>query len=124
MKKMILYSKDFTMCYSLLMYLKDIYKVSLTTDQAHLVELVSNYEYDLVLIDMEASEELEELCANLKNTNFSVPIAVIYVYNPHNEEFDDNIRKYVELVFYKPFDPKDVLKELSFLTGSYIERGV
>ena len=119
MKKIILYSADFTMSFSLLMYLKDRYNITVSTDQDDLLKIIKCTDFNLVLIDMEPSDRMEKLCEEIKVVNPHVPIVLIYVYKNQNKEFDIKIRKFADTIFYKPFDLNEVTKELSSLTGTF-----
>lgn len=115
MKKIILYSTDPAINLSLILYLKDKYFVTTTTDKNDLEKIINSSNYDAVLLDIEPSEQAERLCKNLKLFNRNVPIILIYVYREKKKEFDMSIRKYIDFVFYKPFDIKDMSSELSYI---------
>lgn len=115
MKKIILYSTDPAINLSLILYLKDKYFVTTTTDKNDLEKIINSSDYDAVLLDIEPSEQAERLCKNLKLFNRNVPIILIYVYREKKKEFEMSIRKYIDFVFYKPFDIKDMSRELSYI---------
>ncbi len=119
MKKIILYSSDFTMSFSLLMYLKDRYNITVSTDNDDLIKIVKCTKFDLVLLDMEPSDRTEKLCGDIKALDPGVPIVLIYVFKNQDKEFDIKIRKFADFIFYKPFDLNEVTKELSNLTGTF-----
>jgi DNA-binding NtrC family response regulator len=115
MKNIIFYSPDFSMCYSLLMYLQDRYKVTTTTDLNILKAVVNASTFDLVIMDAEPSEEVEVFCKGLKATA-DIPVILTYVYKRQIANSDSSIRQYVSSVFYKPFDLNEVTMKLSSLT--------
>lgn len=115
MKNIIFYSPDFSMCYSLLMYLQDRYKVTTTTDLAVLKSVVSTSEFDLVILDTEPSKEVELLCKDIKSTA-NTPVILTYVYKQQIDALDNSIRPYVASIFYKPFDLNEISMKLSSLT--------
>jgi DNA-binding response OmpR family regulator len=119
MKKILLYSSDFTMNFSLLMYLKDKYNVTVSMDDEDLSKITKCIGFDLILLDMEPSANMEKLCEEIKAVDPHVPIVLIYVYKNQNKEFDINIRKFSDIIFYKPFDLNELTKELSVLTGTF-----
>jgi DNA-binding NtrC family response regulator len=119
MKKIILYSSDFTMSFSLLMYLKDRYNITVSMDNEDLIKIIKCTKFDLVLLDMEPSDKMEKLCEEIKTASPHVPIVLVYVYKNQNKDFDLKIRKYADFIFYKPFDLNEVTKELSILTGTF-----
>ncbi len=116
MKNLILYSTDFSMCLSLLMYLQNSYQITTTTDLDVLQELVKNPGFDLLIMDAEPTKNIESFCKNLKLVNPSIQLFLSYVYRDNSKEFDVNIRKYAKTIFYKPFDLPEITKQLSFLT--------
>jgi DNA-binding response OmpR family regulator len=114
MKNIIFYSPDFSMCYSLLIFLQDRYKVTTTTDLNVLRSVVNSSPFDLIIMDSEPSPEIEELCKEIKTTA-NTPVILTYVYKRQIEKFDNEIRPYVSSVFYKPFDLNEVSVKLSTL---------
>jgi DNA-binding NtrC family response regulator len=115
MKNIIFYSPDFSMCYSLLMFLQDRYKVTTTTDLNVLKAVVNSSAFNLVIMDTEPSEEIELFCKELKATA-DIPVILTYVFKSQMETSDNNIRQYVSSVFYKPFDLNEVSMKLTSLT--------
>ena len=69
------------MSFSLLMYLKDKYNITVSTDNDDLLKIVKCTKFDLVLLDMEPSDRTEKLCENIKAVNPGIPIVLIYVSN-------------------------------------------
>lgn len=114
MKNIIFYSPDFSMCYSLLMYLQDRYKVTTTTDLKVLKSVVHSSDFDLIIMDAEPTEEIELFCQEIKVTT-GIPVILTYVYKKQIDNFDNNIRRYVSSVFYKPFDLNEVSTKLTSL---------
>lgn len=117
-KKIIFFSQDITIGYSFLMYLQNIYDVTVTTDLNVIKMLSSKSEVDLVIIDSEPNKEIETFCENLKESNKKLPVIIFYVYKDKIKELDNNIRKYVNSIFYKPYDFNEVSKLVSSLTMS------
>jgi len=117
MKKIIFYSPDFTFNLSLLMYLQSNYSITTTTDIDDLKAICSSFNCDVIMLDAPPSNNMEELCRELKQLNASAPIILLYVFDNKLKSFDEKIRKYVNTVFYKPFDLDNVTKQLSMLTS-------
>ncbi len=117
MKKIVLYSPDFTFNLSLLMYLQSNYSITTTTDIDDLKAICSSFICDLIILDAPPSKNMEELCKELKQLNHGTPIILLYVFDNKLKAFDENIRKYVNTVFYKPFDLENVTRQLSMLTS-------
>lgn len=115
MKSILFYSPDFSMCYSLLMYLQDKFNVTTTTDMHIVRSLVANSEFDVLLMDSEPSREIEEICRGLKGSKESIPVILTYVYQNHIKDLDSKIRPFVNSVFYKPFDLNEVTRKLTAL---------
>ncbi|OGU98634.1 MAG: hypothetical protein A2330_06165 [Ignavibacteria bacterium RIFOXYB2_FULL_36_7] len=117
MKKIIFYSPDFTLNLSLLMYLQSSYSITTTTDIDDLKAICSSFSCDLIILDTPPSTDVEILCQDLKLLKSGTPIIMFYVFDNKFKIFDQNIRKYVTSVFYKPFDLENVTQQLSLLTS-------
>lgn len=115
MKNVIFYSPDFSMCYSLLMYLQDNYRVTTTTDIDVLNEIIDNAVFDLVILDAEPSKKVVEFCKKVNDINSKTPLVLTYVFNNRAKDLESNIRQYVKTIFYKPFDLSEVSIKLSSL---------
>lgn len=114
-KNVVFYSPDFNMCYSFLMYLQDIYKVTTTTDLHILEVLVKNSELDIAIIDAEPSKKIVELCSNIHYLKNELPVILTYVFKDQIKEIETDIRQYVSSIFYKPFDLYEISRKLSAL---------
>ena len=101
------------MCYSILMYLQDKYKISVTNDIELLKSLVESA--DILMLDIEPSGRVEELFREIKSIAPGITIILTYVYKPQGKELETAIRNYVDLIFYKPFDLNEVSAKLSML---------
>lgn len=117
MKKIIFYSPDFTLNLSLLMYLQPNYSVTTTTDIEDLKAICSSFSCDLIILDAPPSSNMERICKDLKLLKSETPIVLLYVFDDKFKTFEQNIRKYVTSVFYKPFDLDNVTQQLSMLTS-------
>lgn len=116
MKNLIFYSSDFSMCLSLIMYLQNSYNITTTTDLEVLREIVKTPGFDLLILDTEPSKKIEAFCENIRKDGLDIPIVFTYVYQSQIKDFETNIRKYANSIFYKPFDLNEVTKHLSELT--------
>jgi DNA-binding response OmpR family regulator len=117
MKKIVFYSPDFTLNLSLLMFLQSNYNITTTTDIEDLKAIASSFSNDLIILDTPPTINVETLCRKLKEFNPKTPIILLYVFDHKLKVPDENIRKYVNSVFYKPFDLDNVTKQLSVLTS-------
>jgi DNA-binding response OmpR family regulator len=117
MKKIVFYSPDFTLNLSLLMYLQSNYSITTTTDIDDLKAISSSFNCDLVILDAPPTIDIETLCRDLKENNPRTPIILLYVFDNKLKFLDENIRKYVNSVFYKPFDLDNITRQLSVLTS-------
>lgn len=117
MKKIVFYSPDFTLNLSLLMFLQSNYNITTTTNIDDLKAIASSFMCDLIILDAPPSIDIETLCKNIKEVNPKTPIILLYVFNNKLKVSDENIRKYVNSVFYKPFDLDNVTKQLTVLTS-------
>ena len=112
MKKVLYYSPDFSLCYSLLIYLQDKYNVTSSTDFNVLNSLAENGEFDLFIIDSEPDEKLEKLCSEIKKSSPNLKIILTYVYSKKTSEAEKRIKDYISTIFYKPFDLSDITKSI------------
>jgi DNA-binding response OmpR family regulator len=117
MKKIVFYSPDFTLNLSLLMYLQSNYNITTTTDIDDLKAISSSFSCDLIILDAPPTVDIETLCKELKEFSPRTPIILLYVFDNKLKILDEKIRKYVNSVFYKPFDLDNVTKQLSVLTS-------
>jgi len=117
MKKIVFYSPDFTLNLSLLMFLQSNYNITTTTDIEDLKAIASSFACDLIILDAPPTVDIETLCKELKDFNPDIPIILLYVFDNKLKIPDENIRKYVNSVFYKPFDLDNVTRQLSVLTS-------
>jgi DNA-binding NtrC family response regulator len=115
MKNIVFYSSDFNMCFSLLIYLQNNYNVTTTTDIEVVKTLIDNSDFNLLILDSEPSDKIETLCRNVKDNKSGLPIILTYVFKNQIKDFDSKIRKYVNSIFYKPFDLNEVSRKLSML---------
>ena len=103
------------MCFSLLMYLQNNYNVTTTTDMEVVNTLVENSDFNLLILDSEPTDKIETLCRKIKDNKSSLPIILTYVFKNQIKEVDSKIRKYVNSIFYKPFDLNEISLKLSML---------
>ncbi len=115
MKNILFYSPDFSMCFSLLMYLQDSYSVTTTTDLEVFKNVVNSSNLDLVIMDAEPSEKVELICKNIKDNFPKVPVILTYVYKNQLKDLENKIRQFVNSIFYKPFDLNEVSTKLTAL---------
>jgi DNA-binding NtrC family response regulator len=108
MKRVFIYSPDFSLCYSLLVYLQNYYKIVVTTD----IELVNNISFDqmndAIFIDHEPNSQLLTICEKIKSKYPNVPIFLTYVYNKRISQAEEKIKSFVKEIFYKPFDLNEI----------------
>lgn len=122
MKKVLFYSPDFSLCYSLLIYLQDKYNVTSSTDFNVLHSLAKNNDFDLFIIDSEPNLKLENLCSAIKQSSPNLKIVLTYVYSKKTSAAEKRIKSYISTVFYKPFDLTDITKTIpAIITDSPIQ---
>lgn len=112
MKKVLFYSSDFSLCYSLLIYLQDKYNVTSSTDFSMLKSLTEKNDFDLLIIDSEPDSKLEQLCSEIKSSSSNLKIVLTYVYGKNLIEFEKRVKDYISAIFYKPFELSDITKSL------------
>ncbi len=117
MKNVVIYSPDFSLCYSLLMYLQTQYKVVATTDLNVVSSLISNHAADLVIMDTEPTAEVQIKCEEFKKCRADIPLVLTYVFDNRVKDSESRIKRFVNGIFYKPFDLNEIsLKIPSLLT--------
>lgn len=112
MKNVVIYSPDFSLCYSLLMYLQTHYKVVATTDIEVVSSLICNGSADLVIMDKEPDANLLIKCEHFKKCKSNVPLILTYVFNNRVKETEGKIKKFVNEIFYKPFDLNEISSKI------------
>lgn len=115
MKNIVIYSPDFSLCYSLLMYLQTQYKVVATTDLDVVSSLVCSNSADLVILDTEPNTEILLMCENFKKCKGDLPLILTYVFNNRNTGTENKIKKFVDEIFYKPFDLNEISSKIPVL---------
>jgi len=119
MKNIVIYSPDFSLCYSLLMYLQTQYKVVATTDMEVVSSLICSGSADLVIMDTEPDANVIVKCEQFKKCKSEVPLILTYVFNDRVKESEGKIKKFINEIFYKPFDLNEIsLRIPSLLTGA------
>lgn len=116
MKNIAFYSTDFNMCVSLLMFLQNRYNITATTDIGVLKNIIHSANFDLVILDTDPSAKIEKICMEIKS-EINIPVILTYVYRNQLKDLDFTIRKYVNSIFYKPFDLNEVSLKLSALVA-------
>lgn len=113
MKRVIIYSPDFSLCYSLLAYLQNHYKLVVTTDYELLNSFSFNSKNDAVFLDHELDSKLIKTCENLKSHYPEMPIFLTYVYTKKASHYEDKIKSFINEIFYKPFDLNEISVKLT-----------
>lgn len=117
MKNVVIYSPDFSLCYSLLMYLQTQYKVVATTDLDVVSSIICSGSADLVILDTEPTAEVQIKCEQFRKCKTDIPLILTYVYNNKVKDAENRIKRFVNQIFYKPFDLNEIsLKIPSLLT--------
>jgi DNA-binding response OmpR family regulator len=114
-KQIIFYSHDFNIGYSFLMYLQNVYQVTITTDINVLKNIIYSVDVDLLIFDAEPTEKMEQFFEELKLKKPKIPVILTYVYKAQIKELDSRLRKSVDSVFYKPYDLNEVTRKLTAL---------
>jgi DNA-binding NtrC family response regulator len=97
------------------MYLQSDYNVTTTTDINVLKTMTQHIKFDLLIMDAQPSNSVEMFCKAMKEQYPDLPVILTYVYQNNYKAFDLNIRKYINSVFYKPFDLYEVSRYLTSL---------
>jgi DNA-binding response OmpR family regulator len=97
------------------MYLQTQYKVVATTDMEVVSSLVCSGSADLVIMDTEPDVDLLNKCEQFKKCKSEVPLILTYVFNNRVKESEIKIKKFVNEIFYKPFDLNEISSKLPSL---------
>lgn len=90
------------------MYLQSHYKVVATTDIEVVSSLICNKSADLVIMDTEPSNDVQIKCEQFKKCRSDVPLILTYVFNNRIKESEEKIKRFVNEIFYKPFDLNEI----------------
>lgn len=113
MKRVIIYSPDFSLCYSLLVYLQNHFKIVVTTDFGLIDSFYFDNKNDVVFLDHEPDSRLILTCEKIKIKNPDVPIFLTYVYSRRTSLSENRIKSFVNEIFYKPFDLNEISLKLT-----------
>uniref|UniRef100_UPI00404A898B hypothetical protein n=1 Tax=Ignavibacterium sp. TaxID=2651167 RepID=UPI00404A898B len=119
MERLVIYSPDFSLCYSLMMYLQTHYRVIATTDIEIVYNLICNKNADLVIIDAEPDSQLISKCEKFKNCRNDIPIILTYVFTNKSKESESRIKQVVDEIFYKPFDLNEITSKIPELLAHH-----
>lgn len=97
------------------MYLQDGYSITTTTNINTVKSFVKSSHFDIIIFDTEPSPLIESICKEIKQNKPNTSIFLTYVFKNQIKEFECTIRKYVNSIFYKPFDLNEVSLKLSSL---------
>lgn len=76
---------------------------------------MSSTDFDLLVIDSEPNSKIDELCRSLNINTRKIPIIITYVYTIKYKATEQNLRKLVDAIFYKPIDMIEVSQKIDFL---------
>jgi len=97
------------------MYLQTQYKVVATTDLEVVSSLVCNHSVDLVIMDTEPNSDVIKKCEQFKKCSANVPLILTYVFNEKIRESENRIKKFINEIYYKPFDLNEISSKLPSL---------
>ncbi|MEO8166936.1 MAG: hypothetical protein ABI623_01725 [bacterium] len=117
-KTILIYSPDLNFCFSLAMLFQNKFNVITTTDPLTIESFVVHYSANLLIVDAVPSEKMREQMHALKQLNHELPIIALYVYSSRGAHLDQDVRKVVDSVFYKPFDLPAVSKRINDLLST------
>jgi DNA-binding response OmpR family regulator len=98
-----------------MMFLQTQYKVVATTDIEVVQSLICNKSADLVILDTEPSADVLVKCEQFKKCRSDVPVILTYVFNNKLKESESSIKKYINEIFYKPFDLNEISSRIPVL---------
>lgn len=97
------------------MYLQTQYKVVATTDIEVVHSLVCNHSADLVILDTEPNANIKLKCEQFKKCRSEVPLILTYVFDNRIKDSESQIKKFVNEIFYKPFDLNEISSRIPLL---------
>lgn len=80
--------------------------------------LVCSGSADLVIMDTEPDVDLLSKCEQFKKCKSEVPLILTYVFNNRVKESEVKIKKFVNEIFYKPFDLNEISSKLPSLLST------
>jgi len=80
--------------------------------------LVCNGSADLVIMDTEPDSNLLIKCEQFKKCKSEIPLILTYVFNNRVKEPEGKIKKFVNEIFYKPFDLNEISAKIPALLAS------
>lgn len=115
-KRILIYSKDPDFCISLTLLFQEEYDVSSTTLLSEARDKIDSRQADLLVAD--SSNSLQDIYRHLediKRHEPSFPVVLLYVYRFENKDLEENLRRYVNALFYKPIDIAQLSKSVHSL---------
>ncbi len=100
------------------MFLQTQYKVIATTDMEVVSSLICSGSADLVIMDTEPDSDILTKCEQFKKCKSHVPLILTYVFNNRVKEPESQIKKFVNEIFYKPFDLNEISSKIPSLLAS------
>lgn len=114
MRNILFFSPDLNFCASLLMFFNDKYTVTTTTSLETFENILQNSNFDLLVIDSEPTPKVNSLCKKISAFEKHTPIILTYVYTIKYKETEQELKKIVDAVFYKPIDMAEVSQKIDF----------
>jgi DNA-binding NtrC family response regulator len=115
MKNILFYSHDFNLCYSLLMYLQESYSVTATTNLKAINSFAEASNFDVIIIDDTPNNDIICMVKKIKEKKPNTPVILTYVFDKKIQDLETSLRKYVNSIFYKPYDLNEVTMKMASL---------
>ncbi len=115
MKNVLFFSPDFDLCLSLLIYLKEKFKVTTTTEIDILEGLAKDFKFDFLILDSEPSKEILKLVTAIKSANSNIKIVETYVFRQQFKEIENELNGKVDFFLYKPFEINEMAQKLAVI---------
>ena len=115
-KRILIYSKDPDFCISLALLFQEEYDVSSTTLLSEARDKIDSRQADLLVADSSNSlQDIYKHLEDIKRHEPSFPVVLLYVYRFENKDLEENLRRYVNALFYKPIDIAQLSKSVHSL---------
>lgn len=117
----LLYSPDIDLCASLLMYFKESYSITVTSQFHFITGILNSLKFDLLFLDHEPTVNMSDEIDYIHKTFPELKVIMTYVFKNGTHTLEEGIKDKVNAIFYKPFDLQEVSKRIDNLLKKAVE---
>jgi hypothetical protein len=77
--------------------------------------LIFSNSADLVILDTEPNSEIQIKCEEFKKCKADIPLILTYVYDKRIQDSENSIKRFINEIFYKPFDFNEITSKIPAL---------